>query len=146
MTSSATSPVLSEKRNLDSLSAGTRAYFRNRTKNRLYNLVLMKFRQEADAGRLTQAKLARRMGKKPEVVNRLLASPSNWGLETLSDLLLAIAGEEIDDTSSDPEARPAHNARSRDRFKRRDAAPPPPPKTPAANGGKVLELTLSYGR
>lgn len=123
MTSSAANSILSEKRNLDRLSPATRAYFQNRTKNRLYDLVLRKFRQEADAGRLTKAQLARRMGKKPEVISRLLGSPANWGLETLSDLLLAICGEEIDATSTDPEKKTPRNHRSADNFKRLDFEP-----------------------
>lgn len=113
MTSSATTSILSEKKNLDRLSHATRAYFQNRTKNRVHNLVLTKFRKERDAGRLTQAQLARRMGKTPDQISRILSYPSNLGLEMVSDLLLAIAGEELDATSSDPQRRPAANARSR---------------------------------
>lgn len=146
-TSSATNSILSEKRERDRLSAPTRAYFQNRTKNRFYDLVLTKFRIEADAGRLTKAQLARRMGKKPEAINRLLASPANWGLETLSDLLLAISGEEADATSSDPEKRAARNSRSSDRFEKRDAvAAPPLPTLQPANGGKVVELRFAYAQ
>lgn len=114
MTSSATNSILSEKKNLDRLSHATRAYFQNRTKNRVHNLVLTKFRQEKEAGRLTQALLAKRMGKTPDQISRILNYPSNLGLEMLSDLLLAIVGEEIDATSSDPEKRAPANARSKE--------------------------------
>src|SRR5947209_2537173 len=36
----------------------------------------------------------------PEVITRLLGAPGNWTLETISDLLLGIAGEELEPTSS----------------------------------------------
>jgi hypothetical protein len=94
---------------LDNLSRGTRAYFQQRQKNRLYNLVMSKFKAAQETDGLTRAKLARRMGRRPEVVTRWLRSPGNWRLDTLSDFLLAICGEEIDDSSSSPLARPARN-------------------------------------
>lgn len=112
--SSLATTISSEKANLDTLTRGTRAYFQARLKNRLYNLVLTKFRQKADAGLLTKAQLARRMGRQPEVISRLLGAPGNWTLDIVSDLLLAISGEELDATSSDPEKKPSRNARSAD--------------------------------
>lgn len=112
MTSSLANTISSEKADLDTLTAVTRAYFQARLRNRLFNLVLSKFRERADAGELTKAQLARRMGRKPEVVNRLLGAPGNWTIDTVSDLLLAIAGEELDATSSDPDRRPPRNASS----------------------------------
>jgi hypothetical protein len=48
---------------------------------------------------LTQAELARRIGKRPEVVNRMLGSPGNWRIDTISDLLVGIAAEELDPKS-----------------------------------------------
>jgi hypothetical protein len=115
--SSATRSLRSEHADLDTLSAPTRAYFRARLKNRLYDLVLTKF--AAQSG-LTRAILARRMGKKPEVVSRLLGAPGNWTLDTVSDLLLAIAGEELDATSTNPQSRPPRN------YDSYDQDPPPP--------------------
>jgi hypothetical protein len=41
---------------------------------------------------LSQADLARRLGKRPDVVCRLLGGPGNWTLDTMSDLLFAISG------------------------------------------------------
>ena len=71
-----------------------RSYFQARLKNRLFNFILGKFVEEQKNG-LTKAALARRIGKSPEVVTRLLAAPSNLTLETLSDLLLGIGAEEL---------------------------------------------------
>jgi transcriptional regulator with XRE-family HTH domain len=100
----------------DTLSRPTRLYFQARTRNRLYDLVMRKFRERREAEGLTQTELARRMGKRPDVLSRLLSRPSNWTIDTLSDFLLAIAGEEIDATSSFPSERPARNFSHLDRL------------------------------
>ena len=42
--------------------------------------------------RLSQADLARRLGRGTDVVCRLLGGPGNWTLDTISDLLFAISG------------------------------------------------------
>jgi DNA-binding phage protein len=73
-----------------------RAYFQARLKHRLYDYVVTKFQEKAETEGLTKAELARRIGRKPEVITRLLSSPGNWRLETVSDLLLGIAAEELD--------------------------------------------------
>jgi hypothetical protein len=129
--------VLTERNDRDALSSGTRAYFRARQKNRLYHLVMSKFRERQDAEGLTKAQLARRMGKKPEVVNRLLAAPGNWELDTLSDLLLAIAGEELNATSSNPADLPPQNSRSAD-----VDAVNFDIKSKSSTGGKMIALEL----
>jgi hypothetical protein len=69
---------------------GTLGYFRGRNRWRVYEIVLREFQKSG----LTQADLARRMGKRPEVISRLLGAPGNWGLDTVSDLLFAISGGE----------------------------------------------------
>lgn len=76
-----------------------RAYFQARLRNRLFNFILGKFGEQQKNG-LTQAALARRIGKKPDVVNRWLGSPGNLTLDTLSDLLLGISAEEFNAASS----------------------------------------------
>lgn len=90
-------------------SPGTRAYFQARLRARLYDLVMTKFRREVTERGLTKAVLGRRIGKRPEVVTRLLGGPGNWTLDTLSDLLLGISGEELDATASSPSARASRN-------------------------------------
>lgn len=115
MTTSAKNIILSETASR-AFSPGTLAYYRARFRNRLYNLVLSKFREaEAEEG-LTRAELARRTGKRPEVLTRILGAPGNWRLDTVSDLLMGIAGEELDATASSPLARARRNYRYRDFF------------------------------
>jgi hypothetical protein len=67
---------------------GTLGYFQARNKRRAYSLVMKEFRKSG----LSQADLARRLGKGPDVVCRLLGGPGNWTLDTVSDLLFAISG------------------------------------------------------
>jgi hypothetical protein len=71
-----------------------REYFQTRLRNRLFNFILAKFVAEQERG-LTKAKLGRRIGKPPEVINRWLGAPSNLTLDTVSDLLLGISAEEL---------------------------------------------------
>jgi hypothetical protein len=60
----------------------------------VFDFLLHMFLREKENG-LTQAKLARRIGKSPEVINRWLGSPTNLTLDSVSDLLIGIAGEEL---------------------------------------------------
>jgi hypothetical protein len=80
-----------------------RVYFQTRLRNRLFNFILAKFASEQERG-LTKAKLARRIGKPSEVINRWLGAPGNLTLDTISDLLLGIGAEELT-----PEAEPLLN-------------------------------------
>lgn len=74
------------------IPAGRLAYFRTRLRNRLHDLVLREFRRQETRG-LTRAEIARRIGRKPEQITRWLASPGNWTLDTVSDLMLAMGAE-----------------------------------------------------
>jgi hypothetical protein len=86
-----------------------RAYFHARLRNRIYSFVLKKFTEKEKSEGLTKAELARRIGRKPEIITRLLGAPGNWTLETVSDLLLGIAGEELEMASSSLLNRTPHN-------------------------------------
>jgi hypothetical protein len=59
----------------------------------LFEFLLNKFVEQQKFG-LTKAKLARRIGKTPDVINRWLNMPSNLTADTISDLLLGICAEE----------------------------------------------------
>lgn len=72
---------------------GKIAYFRARLRNRLYDLVVSEFLRQTSANNLSKADLARRIHRRPEQVTRWLSAPSNWTLDTLSDLLLAMGAE-----------------------------------------------------
>lgn len=68
----------------------TLVYFRERNRLRVFELVLREF---INSG-ITQACLGRRTGRRPEVVNRILSTPGNLTLDTVSDFLFAISGAE----------------------------------------------------
>lgn len=112
MSSSARQVMLSELRE-GTLSPGTRAYFQARTRNRIYDFIMRKFLAEERKG-LKRAELARRIGRRPEVMTRLLGAPGNWTIDTVSDLLLGIAGEELELSSSSPLNAPLRNERAAD--------------------------------
>lgn len=70
-----------------------RVYFQERFRGRFFEFMIERFLL-AQAHGLTKAKLARRIGKPPEVINRWLGAPSNLTLDSVSDLLLGISAEE----------------------------------------------------
>ena len=88
MTTSANDIGLSNPSGTERVPPGTFGYFQARNKFNAYDLVMSEFA----ASGLSQADLARRMGKGPDLVCRLLGGPGNWTLDTLSDLMFAISG------------------------------------------------------
>jgi hypothetical protein len=76
-----------------------RAYFQERLRGRVFDFIVSRFEREQGSG-LNKAKLGRRIGKAPEIINRLLGAPSNLTLDTISDLLIGISGEEPDLSAS----------------------------------------------
>jgi hypothetical protein len=87
---------------------GKRAYFQERLRIRIFNFLLEKF-AKAQSGGLNKTLLAKRIGKTPDVVNRWLGQPSNLTIDTISDLLLGIAAEELELNSSSPLHQVANN-------------------------------------
>lgn len=68
----------------------TLAYFQARNRHRVYECVIDQFVKSG----LSQAALARRLGKGTDQISRWLGAPGNWTLDTLSDFLFAtVAGE-----------------------------------------------------
>ncbi len=76
---------------------------------------------------IKQADLARMLGKKPEVVHRILGEAANYNLDTISDLLFALGGCELSDAPQE--------------LKRTDQAPPPWLKTKPDADHRVDEQT-----
>jgi hypothetical protein len=82
--------ILSKPDGDNRVDKATLAYFQVRNRGRLYDLVLGEFERSG----ISQATLARRLGKRPELVSRFLASPGNWENDSVSDYLFAISGSE----------------------------------------------------
>lgn len=92
MTTSQTQSFLTEIMEGKPIPVGKLEYFRARLQSRIHQLVLAEYLRQEDRG-LHQADLARRIGRKPEAINRLLGAPGNWTLNTVSDLLLGMSAE-----------------------------------------------------
>jgi hypothetical protein len=87
---------------------GKLAYLSERARNNLYAFVVKKFREKERLG-FTKAQLARRIGYDSARINKLLAAPGNWTLDTVSDLLVGIAAEELIPCSASILGRPNRN-------------------------------------
>jgi len=116
------------------IPVGKLAFFRERFRDNLYDLVLSEFFKEEKLG-LTKAAIARRIGRKPEQITRWLAAPGNWTVETVSDLLLAISRAEPHVTLSKLSSLPDRNHQYEDDWveieRRRVSSPQPnPPYNP----------------
>ena len=75
------------------ISSAAMAWVSSRTRNNFFDYVHQKLRL-AEAEGLTRKQLACRMGKSPTCLSHILSSPSNWTLDTVSELLVGIANEE----------------------------------------------------
>ncbi len=96
MTTSPKNTFLVDALNSDTISLAAFSYFRERFRDRLYDLVLEEFlKQEAECG-LTAAEVARRSGYSSEQIIRWFNSSEHWTLETASDLFLAVSKSEPD--------------------------------------------------
>jgi hypothetical protein len=98
MNTSASHSFLSEILFAEPIPLEKLAFFRARAQSHLYDLVVTKFLALERDGKLTRAELARRIGKQPAQITRLLGAPGNWTVGTGSDLLLGM-GEELDVSS-----------------------------------------------
>lgn len=111
MTMSAKGQFLNDLASDSVIPPETLAYLNARACSRFYDFVVRKFKHAAETRGLTQAQLARRIGKKPDVINRWLSTPGNWGLETVSSLLAGICAEEIEPASRPFSGRTQRNYR-----------------------------------
>jgi len=78
----------------DPISESKLVYLQERLRGRFFDILIDRFELAREGG-LTQRKLARRIRKSPEVVNRWLSAPSNLTLDSISDLFAGIGAEEL---------------------------------------------------
>jgi hypothetical protein len=91
MTTSRTTSRLAKPTDDKKITLGTFSYLRTRNKFRVFNLLHDAFERSG----LTQVALARRLGLGTDRVCKLLGSPANLTLDTLSDLFFAMEGAEV---------------------------------------------------
>ena len=77
----------------DTISPSLLTYFSERTMNRVHSFILKCYLEEQTKNGLNKAKLAKKLGKKPEQITRWLETPSNLTLSTLSTLLVGMGRE-----------------------------------------------------
>lgn len=70
-----------------------RAYYRQRQKNHVFTELVQFFADEAERRQITKKELADALGKDPAQITRWLSAPSNFELDTLSDILLVLGAE-----------------------------------------------------
>ncbi len=94
MTTSQKTPIQSELEGDAPLSPGTLGYLCANTRDAYFDYVHQKL-AEAEARGVKRKDIARRMGKSPARFSHIIGAPGNWTLDTITELLAAIAGEEL---------------------------------------------------
>jgi transcriptional regulator with XRE-family HTH domain len=135
---------LSEIESGEPIPEANLAYLEQRALNHFYDYVIGRFLERSQANGLTKAKLAKRIGRGQDQVNRLLASPGNWTIGTVARLLAGIAGEEPILVSESLIGRPARNSTVLDSLEDVEIETNHISKT--ANSSNTISMTIQQAR
>jgi hypothetical protein len=100
------------------------SYFEQRFRNRIYEAVIKAVEEYASANKWKRKDLAARSGKKASQITKWLSGPSNWTLDTVSNLLYAI------DAELDFVVTPFARKNKSNEFHPLNGTPLPPPQIP----------------
>jgi hypothetical protein len=68
-------------------------YYRQRSKNRLFEALTAFFAEEAERRGITKRDIAECLRRDPALITRWLSAPSNLTIDTVSDFLLSLGAE-----------------------------------------------------
>lgn len=108
MNTSHSTSGLSKPSGDDRIPNGVIEYINTRNRLRLFEVV----QRELINSDITQAQLARRMGRSTAQISHLLGAPGNWTADTASTIIFAISGGVLNYTVSYPLEAPPRNLRS----------------------------------
>ena len=84
---------LTEMKSTSKINPRDIRFARRLLRNRVFSELLGLFAERAERDGLTKSQLASLLNKDPSQITRWLSEPSNLGLDTISDLLVAMAGQ-----------------------------------------------------
>ena len=68
-------------------------YHRQRLRETIFEEVVQAFAERFERNGFKKSDLAAAIGRSPSLVNKWLNAPTNWTIDTISDVLLAIGAE-----------------------------------------------------
>lgn len=124
-----------DRKPLKRIPPSSLAYLSQRARNNCYHFVMKRF----EASGLSKADLGRRIGKGQDQINHVLASPGNWTIRTLAELLAGIGDEEFIPSALSLHGRPPRNMSQFD-LSKHDRLTNPKPPAPTGSGAASTEL------